>query len=133
VFSDKEPMVRIKQFGDFKLKDHEERVIPMSKLVFESLFPHRKESGFLFESNHESEGKWRYRFDPRKSLVTALKKAGLTTSDPFQRLRHTFGSLHAQKGVSIFKVSKWLGHSSVQVTERHYAGLQAYDSDIDSF
>ncbi len=25
------------------------------------------------------------------------------------------------------------GHSSVSVTERHYAGLQAYDPEIDSF
>ena len=34
---------------------------------------------------------------------------------------------------AIFKGCKWMAHSSVAVTERHYAGLQAYDADIDSF
>ena len=34
--------------------------------------------------------------------------------------RRIFGSLLVQKGVSIFIVSKLLGHSSVTVTEKHY-------------
>jgi integrase len=34
-------------------------------------------------------------------------------------LRHTCASRLVQKGVPIFTVSKWLGHSSVKVTERY--------------
>lgn len=34
-------------------------------------------------------------------------------------LRHTCASRLVQRGVPIFTVSKWLGHSSVQVTERY--------------
>ncbi len=132
-FSQEKPLIRIKGFPGFEIKDYEDRVVPMSQRIYDVLYPYRKETGFVFESGRQSEGKYRYRFDPRKSLLAALIKAGLTTKNPFQRLRHTFASLHAQKGVSIFKVSKWMGHGSVKVTERHYAGLQAYDPEIDSF
>jgi integrase len=44
----------------------------------------------------------------------------------FHSLRHTFASLLVQKGVSIFQVSKLLGHSSVNVTEI-YSHLRAED------
>ena len=132
-FSSVRPLIKVKRFPNFEIKDRDERVIPMNQRIYDSFHPCRKAAGFVFELDRHSAGKNRYRFDPKKSLVAALKEAGLTTSNPFQRLRHTFGSLLAQKGVSIFKVSKWMGHSSVKVTERHYAGLQAYDPEIDSF
>ena len=34
-------------------------------------------------------------------------------------LRHTCASRLVQRGVDIYRVSKWLGHSSVRVTERY--------------
>lgn len=40
-----------------------------------------------------------------------------------QTLRETFGSHLLRKGVSIYLVSKYLGHSSVDVTTRHYAHI----------
>ena len=42
-------------------------------------------------------------------------------------------TMHVQNNTAIFKVSRWLGHSSVRVTERRYAGLTDYDADIDAF
>jgi integrase len=38
-------------------------------------------------------------------------------------LRHTFASQLVMKGINIFKVSKWLGHSTVMTTEQYYAHL----------
>lgn len=38
-------------------------------------------------------------------------------------LRHTFASHYLQAGVSIFTVSKWLGHASVQMTQKVYGHL----------
>jgi integrase len=38
-------------------------------------------------------------------------------------LRSTYGSKLVQRGVPILQVSKLLGHSSVTITERHYAAL----------
>jgi len=40
-------------------------------------------------------------------------------------LRHTFGTRWLQAGGDIYKLSKILGHSSVAVTEAHYAHLAA--------
>ena len=45
--------------------------------------------------------------------------SGLTVKD----LRSTYGSKLVQNGAPIFTVSKLLGHSSVTVTEKHYAAL----------
>ena len=45
--------------------------------------------------------------------------SGLTVKD----LRSTYGSRLVQNGAPIFTVSKLLGHSSVTVTEKHYAAL----------
>lgn len=42
-------------------------------------------------------------------------------------LRHTFGTRWLQAGGDIYKASKILGHSSVAVTEAHYAPLLKED------
>ncbi|MBC8401087.1 MAG: site-specific integrase [Candidatus Marinimicrobia bacterium] len=42
-------------------------------------------------------------------------------------LRKTCGAMLIQAGVDIYRVSKWLGHSSVTVTERHYVDLLQSD------
>ncbi len=42
-------------------------------------------------------------------------------------LRKTAGALLIQAGVDIYRVSKFLGHSSVGVTERHYVDLLSND------
>jgi integrase/recombinase XerD len=42
-------------------------------------------------------------------------------------LRHTFGTRWLQAGGDIYELSKILGHSSVAVTEAHYAHLQKED------
>ena len=41
----------------------------------------------------------------------------------FHDLRRTFGYTLIKQGMSIYKVSKLLGHSSVRTTEKHYAPL----------
>ena len=41
----------------------------------------------------------------------------------FHDLRRTFGLNLIKQGMSIYKVSKLLGHSSVRTTEQHYAPL----------
>lgn len=58
----------------------------------------------------------RFRFE---SAVKAANLDGVT----LHTLRHTFASKYVQQGVSLFAVSKWLGHSSVKMTEKHYAAL----------
>ena len=53
-----------------------------------------------------------------RSFNTALKRAGITNFR-FHDLRHCFASYLAIDGISIYIISKLLGHSSVKVTERY--------------
>lgn len=46
-----------------------------------------------------------------------IKLAGLNTKLNFHSLRHTFASWLVQRGVSIYEVSKLLGHSDLKVTQ----------------
>jgi len=127
------PVVLVMAHEGFRLKDREERAVPMSRRIWNAFYPHRQDEGFVFKRVSTNKGPARYRGDRKKVLVTALQDAGLPIEKAFQRLRSSFGSVHVQKGKSIFVVSRWLGHSSVSVTERHYTGLQAYDPDIDAW
>ena len=49
----------------------------------------------------------------------------------FHDLRRTFGYNLVRQGMSIYKVSKLLGHASVRTTEKHYAPLLT--TDIEEF
>ena len=123
-------MVKVTKSNTFQIKDHEERTIPLSKRLIEALTPHRQESGYLFEERKRPGKVGRYRFDPHRDFRIVAIAAGVPNSS-LQQCRRTFGSLLAQEGVSIFKISRWMGHSSVNVTARHYLGLQEFDDDID--
>lgn len=65
---------------------------------------------------------------PVRSLKTALKsayaRAGIKGVDaPAHVFRHTAGAWMAIDGVDMLEISRRLGHSSISVTERHYAHL----------
>lgn len=130
------PVIHVKAYTEdgyrFVLKDREDRTIPMARKIYDVMRPHAQEKGFLFVSGAPSRGKHRYRYEPTRGLLAAITKAKVTDRDPFHRLRHTFASLHAQRGTSLYKIAKWLGNS-IDVCQRHYAGLQDYDDEIDGF
>ena len=82
-----------------------------------------RESEFVFP--HPSSGAALQSIDTswENLIIEASKRCptleGLTVKD----LRSTYGSKLVQNGQPIFVVSKLLGHSSVTVTEKHYAAL----------
>ncbi len=61
-----------------------------------------------------------------KNFKGFVLKANLNSNLNFHSLRHTFASWLVQRGVSIYEVSKLLGHSDIKVTEI-YAHLRAED------
>ncbi len=67
--------------------------------------------------------------DVSRRFRRVVKAAGLYTGEgdtenvTFHTLRHTFASYWLQRGVPIYTVSQWLGHSSVGMTESVYAHL----------
>ena len=58
----------------------------------------------------------------REVLAGGAVHARVTHLTP-HTLRHTFGTRWLQAGGDIYKLSRILGHSSVAVTEAHYAHL----------
>lgn len=126
-----QPLICVRQIpGVFEPKDHEERDIPMCERIRDAFYRHRKKEGYVFVSTQPSQGRNRYRFDPRKALLSVLREAELTTKQPFNRLRHSYGSILVQRGVPLIEVSRYLGHSSVKVTEKHYIGHRVYHPGV---
>jgi integrase len=129
-FNFDEKLIHIQASDTFRIKDFEDRILPMSARIHKALNSHRMSEGYLFNSRRPTLGKSNYRYAPMTSFRSIAETADVPRVN-FLLLRHTFGSQHAIKGTSIYKIAKWMGHSSVDVTARHYAGLQDYDEDID--
>jgi integrase len=62
----------------------------------------------------------------REVVARGAERAKIPRITP-HALRHTFGTRWLQAGGDIYKLSKILGHSSVAVTEAHYAHLLKED------
>jgi integrase len=71
---------------------------------------------------------WRSKLDGDRHVRGWAEKAGVRPEIRFLDLRHTCGC-HLVQGtwtprpLSLHEVKRWLGHSSINVTERHYASL----------
>ncbi len=75
-------------------------------------------------------GKYRYRFDFRRAFNSHMKGLGLEEFT-FHDLRRTFASLLVSRGVSIYKVAKWLG-DEIKTAESTYGHLVPQDDEINS-
>jgi len=64
---------------------------------------------------------------PSRQFTKVLKKLNLYEtakgSRSFHTLRHTFATHNLMNGVNIFIVSRWLGHSSISITDQTYGHL----------
>lgn len=74
-------------------------------------------------------------FDPstfyRRVFTPAATRAGVGRLRLYD-LRHTYASLMASAGVDMFKVSRWMGHRSLAITDEVYAKLFKSDPDRES-
>ena len=130
--------VNIRETDTFIPKDRDARTVPLTADFKKFLSSYGKPSPYMLapEVPH-GQGEWcRYRYDFRKPFDSYLE-AYSKTLKPVQDLswvtphimRHTFASLHAIAGTSIYKIAKWLG-DGVEVVQRHYAKLSPSDVDI---
>jgi len=96
-------------------KRNKTRYVPMNETVYQLLrrrnYIEKRE--FPFNFNYE----YLFKKIAKYYIAAKIKNANVHT------LRKTFGSLMVQSGIDVFTVSKLLGHSSVRVTEKHYADL----------
>jgi len=56
--------------------------------------------------------------NPKKGFIGACRRAGLEDSR-FHDLRHTFASWWVQSGGDLYRLSRILGHASLQMTARY--------------
>jgi integrase len=112
----------------FRSKDREPRTIPLTAEFCGFLKHYGLRSPFMLRPD-VSHGKSRYRWDFRRPWKDFVKSQGLEWVTPHV-MRHTFASLLASKGRSIFKIAQWLG-DDVRVVQKHYAKLLPKDEDIE--
>lgn len=93
-------------------KSYKERAIPLAKKLGKILEP-LKQHGIVLGNR----SKWALCHEANLRIREILGKGTL------KDLRETFGSQLAMAGESIYKISVWMGHSSVNTTQKHYAHL----------
>jgi site-specific recombinase XerD len=111
----------------------QKRVLPMRDCFRAFLLEYGLRDPFMLwpEVTH---GKGLYRYDFAKPFRDYIAASGLRTVQGTEItphvMRHTFASLLAIEGKSIYKIAAWLG-DSVATTEKHYAHLSPSDPDIE--
>lgn len=104
--------------GSWTPKSHQERVIPLPSAFVERWRGKAAVRGPVVTTSSGQA----YKVYMRAIWAGLLRDAGLPHFG-WHTLRHTYAARLLSAGVSIFKVSRWLGHSSVLVTESHYGHL----------
>lgn len=107
----------------FMNKSQKTRTIPIAQSLRPILEQRRQDSGFLCYPH--GKGK-RYRMTVDRPFSRAVALAQVDCSP--HTLRHTFASLLAQKGVSLYKIQGYLGHSSFMTTQIYAHLCPAEDS-----
>ena len=99
-------------------KNNSDRVIPMSELVREILWDMRHRDG----EAHSSLVVLGSLANIRQVLTRAMERAGIAEDRrdrPLHRLRDTFGTKLAEKGVPADRIQKLMGHRDIAMTLRY--------------
>lgn len=66
------------------------------------------------------------------TLKTIATEVGISKKIHFHQSRHSFADISRKKGVSIYDISKLLGHSSIKITENYLASIdpETYDEAL---
>lgn len=112
-------LIHIESNSTFKTKSGKRRTIPMSDVVHVMLSTMRRKGEYVFMMK----GRRIFESYLTHAFKDTMRAAKLPENLHWHSLRHTHASYLVQAGVPILAVSKLLGHSSVRVTEKHYAAL----------
>jgi len=129
-----ERVVRVLNTAEHTVKNYQARTIPVCTEALDKLLPYIRKEGPCFPTYCGQRQGQRYVEDgPKRQLDRIFKAAEITKKKRmgWHDFRHTFASRLAQEGVSIYKISKFLGHSSVLVTQIYAHFSPGYDLDIE--
>ena len=127
--------MRIAKTNTFTPKGKDSRTIPMTTVLADFLKEFLQgHKGTWCIAPEKMRGRSKYRFDFNKSYRRYLAHMGKELETDLMWInphvmRHTFGSLLAIAGESLYKIAKWMGDSP-EVVATHYAHLQADDDAI---
>jgi len=115
-------LIHVESGRSFRAKFDKRRTIPISNSLYEILQHRAMPSG----SEHVFHRRGRQIKDDHLAHIFKryIRKAQLDDRLHFHCLRNSFAGWLAADGVSIYAVSKLLGHSSVRTTQDYYAHLQ---------
>jgi integrase len=119
-------LIYLRARAEHHLKNWEERAVPLHSRLYATFGPIQKEKGpcFVFEGRP---------IKPdflSRAVTCAMRKAGIKGAT-LHTLRHTFASHCAMAGISLLKISKWLGHRTPGITYSVYAHLEPQDGEIE--
>lgn len=124
--------ISIRQTATFKPKNSRGRTVPLTARFLAFLRKHHANlpaDSFILSPDEVATSK----YQPRVSINAAFNAFTETHGAPWvhpHTMRRTFASLRVSAGVSIYKVSAWLG-DRLATTERHYAHLVPVDDEIE--
>ncbi len=117
--------ITVKCTAGFQTKSKKERIVPKSEKVRAIIF-----NRFNTSQHHSNEivfyhfkGRKLHQETVSKQFKEAVRKSNLNEKIHFHSLRHSFASLLAQKGVSLYIIKELLGHEDL-VTTQIYCHLQ---------
>src|SRR3989304_515202 len=111
-------VIIIRSKPENKIKDCEERSIPINSKLKEILRDLPKRNRWVFPT--PSGVPWKNNI--YREFMKVAEDSRLDNIN-IQTMRETFGSHLLRRKVSVYLVSKYLGHSSVDVTTKHYAHI----------
>lgn len=126
-------VVHIENTPSFRIKgDAKPRFVPLSekfRTFLRGYLAGKPADGWALRPEvQHGRGIYRYDFHAPYNYYLCEQRLRWVTAHV---MRHTFASLLAQKGVSIYKVANWLG-DGVQTTVDHYAHLAPQDRELEA-
>ena len=121
-----------------KSKNRKPRMIPLNSTLAAELKKVKKGKGPVFPNTQGNIGcvtTWVRKIKPLQAAMPQVFTEGTSPKEvgrAWHLFRHTFATRLAMKGVSIYKISKYLGHSSVEITQRYAHYIPQYDEDIEN-
>lgn len=122
-------LIHIQHTETFSPKDRDNRTVPMTDEFREWLLKEFTLRSPFVMHPEVAHGKYRYRYDFRKAFDSLVAQCDLEIT--FHDLRRTFASLLVSRGVSLYKVAKWLG-DTLDTVEETYGHLIPQDDEINS-
>ena len=127
-FDLKAKLLHIRKTDSFTPKDGNERTIPLTVPFCEFLKRYLAgKHGYALHPD-VAKGADRYRYNFRRPFADYMKTKGVPWVTP-HIMRHSFASILANSGASIFLIAECLG-DDVRVVQRHYAKLSPGGSFI---